>query len=393
MGTKDDDQGNIHPESPGNGGGVQQTGTAEAGPVTVPSPAISPPAKPLVRPFLIGLVFLALGLTLTILLPFINPILLAVILASLVHPVYSRLEKWLGGRKNFAALITVIGTALVIVLPIVLFIMTLVAQASEYVVLVTDWVESGGVKELLNHPFPARFSDWLRLHVTGFKGEVDLAESLLQLSRRGSATILEKGAGLIGTAVDLIADFFVMIFLLFFLVRDGRSLVQSVKDIAPLREEQENRILSKIRLVARATLLGTFVTALLQGLTGGIGMSIVGIPGVFWGTLMGIASLIPVVGTGAIGIPAVGYLLISGRWQAALFLGIWLTLLVGTIDNFLRPILMHGKAEMSTFVLFLGIIGGLAMFGLPGLLYGPLIMGFTAVMLYIFRIEYAPHWR
>jgi predicted PurR-regulated permease PerM len=350
-------------------------------------------SQPLVKAFMLALVLLALGLSLAILLPFINPILLAIILASLVHPVFTRIERRMPGRRNTAALITVIGTALVIVLPVLIFLLTLVSQAAAYVQFLTGWIESGGLKELLNHQWLVYAGNWVRLHITGYGGGSDMSQAILTMSQKSSAVLLEKGAGLVGNAINIVASFFIMLFLLFYLVRDGRSLLRSLKDLVPLREEQENRIISKIRLVARATLLGTFVTALIQGIAGGIGLSIVGIPGVFWGTVLGIASLVPVIGTGLVGIPAVVYLLLAGRWQAAIFLGLWMALIVGTIDNYVRPVLMHERVEMSTFFVFLGIIGGLALFGIPGLLYGPLIMGFAAVMLYIFRVEYAPYWR
>jgi predicted PurR-regulated permease PerM len=372
---------------------AQQDNTEPCRPEPAPPVVTNTNSQPLVKAFMLALVLLALGLSLAILLPFINPILLAIILASLVHPIFAWIERRMPGRRNTAALITVLGTALVIIVPVLLFLLTLASQAAAYVQFLTGWIESGGLKELLNHQWISYAGHWVRLHIVGFGEDTDMSQAILAMSQKSSTVLLEKGAGLVGNAINLVASFFIMLFLLFYLVRDGRSLLKSLKDMVPLREEQENRIFAKIRLVARATLLGTFVTALIQGLTGGIGLSIVGIPGVFWGTVLGIASLVPVIGTGLVGIPAVVYLLLAGRWKAAIFLGLWMALIVGTIDNYVRPILMHEGAEMSTFFVFLGIIGGLALFGIPGLLYGPLIMGFAAVMLYIFRVEYAPYWR
>ena len=161
-----------------------------------------------------------------------------------------------------------------------------------------------------------------------------------------------------------------------------------MRALSPLRDEQEERIIHIMKDVGRSVLLGSFLTALCQGLAGGIGLAIVGIPAFFWGSLMGFASLIPFVGMALIWVPAVGYLALMGRWKAALFLFLWCTLLVGMIDNFLRPFLMRGEGKMSPFYVFLAIIGGVTYFGLPGILYGPLILAFARVMLFIYKVEY-----
>jgi predicted PurR-regulated permease PerM len=182
--------------------------------------------------------------------------------------------------------------------------------------------------------------------------------------------------------------FFVMIFLAFYLVRDGEDMLRGIRDLSPLREDQENRILDKIKAVARSALLGNFMTAVCQGLVGGVGLAIVGIPAILWGTLMGFSSLIPIVGTSIVWIPAVAYLLLLGRWRSAIFLALWSIVLGSTIDNFLRPFLMRGQAKMSPFYIFLAIIGGISCFGVVGILYGPLILGFATVMLYIYQVEY-----
>jgi predicted PurR-regulated permease PerM len=128
----------------------------------------------------------------------------------------------------------------------------------------------------------------------------------------------------------------------------------------------------------------------LQGIVGGIGLALAGIPGVFWGAVMGFTSLIPVVGTGLVWVPAAGYLMLAGRWKAAVFLVLWSIMLVSSIDSFLKPFLMRGPERLSPFYVFLAVMGGLQYFGLPGLLYGPLVLGFAAVILYIYQEEFRP---
>jgi predicted PurR-regulated permease PerM len=165
-------------------------------------------------------------------------------------------------------------------------------------------------------------------------------------------------------------------------------MVERGRYFSPLRKDQEDRILTGVRVVAKSVLLGTFLTALCQGLVGGIGLALVGIPGLFWGTVMGFSSLIPLIGTALVWVPAAVYLVLLGKMKAAAFLAVWCVVLVGSIDNFLRPFLMRGEAKMSTFYIFLAIVGGVQYFGLTGILYGPLILSFAMIMLYIYGVEY-----
>jgi len=188
----------------------------------------------------------------------------------------------------------------------------------------------------------------------------------------------------------LLSQFLIMFFVMFYLVRDGADLLKTLKVLSPLREDQEDRILARVRGVSRSVFLGSFVTAILQGIVGGIGLAIAGIPGLFWGAVMGFTSLIPVVGTALVWVPAAGYLVLAGHWKAAVFLILWSIVLVSSIDSFLKPFLMRGPGGLSPFYVFLAVMGGLQYFGLPGLLYGPLVLGFAAVILYIYEEEFRP---
>lgn len=195
-------------------------------------------------------------------------------------------------------------------------------------------------------------------------------------------------AGLLKDVAWMVAHFFVLIFVSFYIIRDGQRMLAAIKGLSPLRDEQESRIVDKVQDVVRVTVMGNLLTALCQGIVGGIGLAIVGLPPLFWGTVMAFSSLIPVVGTALVWTPAAGCLALAGRWVSAAFLAIWGIVAVGSVDNFLRPFLMRGKGGMSPFYIFLAIIGGIQLFGLMGILYGPLILGFATVMLYIYQLEY-----
>jgi predicted PurR-regulated permease PerM len=179
-----------------------------------------------------------------------------------------------------------------------------------------------------------------------------------------------------------------MIFVAFYLVRDGGEMVSGIRYYIPLRVEQEDRIINGIRVVTKSVLLGTFLTAVCQGLVGGIALAILGFPGLFWGTMTALASLIPLVGGYLIWVPIALYLLLLGEVKSAVLLAIWSTVASGIIDNFVRPLLMKGKSKMSPFYIFLAILGGVQYFGLKGILYGPLILSFAMIMLFIYGVEY-----
>jgi predicted PurR-regulated permease PerM len=222
------------------------------------------------------------------------------------------------------------------------------------------------------------------LDVKNFK----IDQSLLKLSGTISKWLLNQGGSLVGNITAIIAKFSLMIFVFFFLIRDSRELVKSVLHLSPLSASQEDQIIEKVKSVASSALLGTFVTALAQGTAGAVAFWIAGLPGLFWGIMMAFASLVPIVGTMLIWGPAAVYLLLAGKWGYALFIVLWCAIVVGTIDQVVRPLFMKGSADMSTMLIFFAILGGINYFGLLGLLYGPLIFGLTMVLLYIYQLEF-----
>ncbi|MEZ8386944.1 AI-2E family transporter, partial [Vibrio splendidus] len=179
-----------------------------------------------------------------------------------------------------------------------------------------------------------------------------------------------------------------MLFVLFFLLRDHDKIISVVRHILPLSRSQEDKLLTEIEQVSKSAVMGSFLTAIAQGFAGGLGMWIAGFPGLFWGTMMGFASFIPVVGTALIWIPAATYLFLTGDTTWAIFLTVYCVAIVGSIDNLLRPLLMQGSAGMNTLMIFFSLLGGIQLFGLIGLIYGPLIFAITIVLFNIYDEEF-----
>jgi len=341
------------------------------------------------RAFLIVVLVISFYLAYLILFPFVHTLVLAIVLASIFNPLQIYLEQRLRGRKNLAALIIVLIITFVIAIPVFIFISTLVAQGLDTVNKTNDWVRAGKLQELVEDP---RINEYLARLQQRFSflefNKTDIANNLLSLSKNIGQFLLGKVASILSNVLTLVAHFFVMIFIVFYLVRDGAEMVSGIRYYTPLRPEQKDRIINGIRVVTKSVLLGTFITAICQGLAGGTALQILGFPGLFWGTMIAFSSLIPIVGTYLIWVPIALYLALMGQVKSAVFLSVWSALLSAIIENFVRPFLMKGKSKMSPFYIFLAILGGVQYFGLIGILYGPLILSFAMIMLFIYGVEY-----
>ncbi|SPF48656.1 conserved membrane hypothetical protein [Syntrophobacter sp. SbD1] len=341
------------------------------------------------RAFLLAVLAVSFYLAYLILFPFIDTVILAIVLASIFNPVQLYLERRFNGRKNLAALVIVLIITFVIAIPVFVFTSTLVTQGLDTVNKTNDWVREGKLQQLSQDP---RINEYLAKLHERFPfldvNKTDITNDLLSLSKSIGQFLLGKVASILSNVASLVAHFFVMIFVAFYLVRDGMEMVSSIRFFIPLRVDQEDRIINGIRVVAKSVLLGTFLTAICQGLAGGIALQILGFPGLFWGTMMGLVSLIPIVGTSLVWLPITIYLILLGQVNSGVFLSVWSIVSSAIIENFLRPFLMKGKSKMSPFYIFLAILGGVQYFGLKGILYGPLILSFAMIMLFIYGVEY-----
>ncbi len=340
--------------------------------------------------FLIGLLLFGLYLAYRLLAPFLNTLILSVVFAAICYPLYSRLCQVLGvrGKRSIAASLMLILVALLVILPLIIFVTGLIPQARQSINAVTQWISGAHLDDLFNAHLTPVFS-WLQEHAPflnvtpeGIKGY------LVNFSRSLGQNLFAFSTGLVGRALNFSLHFLLFLLAIFFFLKDGAAVLERIKFLSPLREEQEERIIQNLRKVSRAVLVGGFFVAALQGFVGGLGLAFVGIPALFWGTLMAFASLVPVLGTGLVWVPAVIILCLGGEWKSALFLTLWCGVLVTSIDSFLRPLLMRDASGIPLLFLFLAILGGLQAFGVFGLLYGPLILTFAVAMLNIYGEEY-----
>lgn len=223
--------------------------------------------------------------------------------------------------------------------------------------------------------------DWLPFH-----GQIDaLRPQIMQklgelASNIGGLLIAGLSAATKGTAGFFI-DLFVMLYAMLFFLKEGVSIREKALRLTPLARDAQERLLEKGLSVTRTTLKGILIIGVIQGLLGGVAFAVVGLQGAaFWGAVMAVASVIPSIGTALVWVPAVVFLMLSGAPWPALGLGLWCALVVGSVDNLLRPVLVGNDTKMPDILILISTFGGLAMFGIAGLIIGPVIAALCVTM-------------
>ncbi len=342
------------------------------------------------RLVLLALLFSFLYLVFLIFRPYLGTLIFATVLTSVCYPIHRRILQRCKDRQNLAAFLTATLLVIIVVVPLVSFSAALIQQGAESFEQVNAWLKAGNLDRVLSWKGIQPLSQMVDQQLTRLGLEhLNLRKIFLDASAALGHVVLTWGKEFLGNITGLAVRFLLLIVLVFYLFRDGQNLLERLKHLSPLSGEQEEGLIQRVRALSRSVVMANGATAAAQGFAGGIGLWISGIPPLFWGTVMAFTSLIPAVGTAVVWVPAVGYLLVVGSWGKALFLAVWCVVVVGSIDNFLRPFLMKGEGGISSIYLFFAILGGIHLFGIVGILYGPLILGVTAILLYLYELEYS----
>jgi predicted PurR-regulated permease PerM len=315
--------------------------------------------------------------------PFFGPLYWAFLLGFLLFPLNRWVRGRMGGRNGAAALLLTLAVTVGIMVPAGIATALFARQAVELgqgLAERADEYKVSGVEDVLALPVIGRVLEWLEQRLSLDPARV--RQAAVEAVQNAIHFLLTHGrAALFGT-LGFIADFFVTLFVLFFLFRDGDAIVHRVKRLIPFDEKRKETLARRLEDVTRAVFYGTVVTAIAQGILLGLGFWISGLPSpVVFGALAAVASFIPFVGTGLIWVPAVIYLFVQGVVWKVIFLAVWSFLVVGSADNFLRPLLVSGRAQIGTLSVFFGVLGGLAAFGFIGLFLGPVILAFVLALI------------
>ena len=340
---------------------------------------------------LVLLIFLAISLYACYWLvkPFMQPIILAILIGMLSFPAHMRLVGALRGRHSVSALISCLVLSLVFLIPTLLLLVAVLKQGVSYSVVVREWATLDNIHQLVAHPWVVQVHSRLLEVLPPGSLEVDaIRAKALSLAGEMGRSFAGVSTSMLGSLTRFMINFLLLLFVLFFVLRDHDKLIAFIRHALPLSRSQEDILFKEVKDVSKSALLGSLLTALTQGIVGGFGLWLAGFPGVFWGVVMAFASLIPFVGTALIWVPAALYLAVTGEIEWAGFMLLWGALVVGSIDNFLRPLFMQGSS-MSTVVVFFSLIGGLQVFGLMGLIYGPLVFAVALVLFKIYEKEFS----
>lgn len=304
-----------------------------------------------------GLALLAL-LLYRILEPFFAPLAWAIFLGFLLQAPQARLTGWLRGRDSVAATLLTMLVLLLFLGPLTALAVAFARQAAGLAGLLQHWLEQHqgqGLPQLADLPVLGRAFAWLNQYTS-----ISSAEAQAWLLE-GARRLLEQLAALGGTAflgaVGTVLSFTVMMFLLFFFVRDGRAMARAAINLVPLAATRRDELRDRLAAVTHAVVAGTVVTAATQGLLLGIGFAVVGLPApVVFGVIGAVLSVVPFGGTALVWVPAVGVLLFQDHYGAAIALAV-IGLLVSAVDNFLKPLLISGRAVVPTLAVFIGVLG------------------------------------
>ena len=301
---------------------------------------------------------------------FLMVIFLAALFSALAMPVFSRFERWFKLGKSLSAAMTMLIMLLIVVLPLATLLGVVAKQAIRISRLAVPWVK----QQILE---PAAFDQQLR--TLSFYPEIGLyREEILQkageLASTTGSMLFNTISSVTYSAVNDLFLIFTFLYTMFFFLRDGRLLLAKMLSWLPLTNSDQYRLLDKFLSVTRATIKGNMVVGIVQGTLAGLALHLAGIDSaIFWGTLMSLISVVPVLGPPIVWVPAVIYLAATGQYPQAIGVLLFCSIVVGHIDNILRPILIGRDTQMHELLIFFGTLGGIGMFGLFGFIIGPIV--------------------
>ena len=353
-----------------------------------------PRAEPLTNPapsaerkffvLLLAAVTLAFG---WILLPFFGAVFWGAVLAIVFAPLFRRFAVSMGGRRTLAALATLAVIVLIVILPLALIGVALVDEATT----VFQRLRSGELNFALYFQqivgaLPSWASGWLDR--VGLNNLAALQLKFTTALTQGSQLIAQRALDIGQNTLEIVTSFFVAMYLLFFLLRDGGSLARMVRDAIPLAPAHKRDLFAKFTTVIRATVKGNILVAVAQGALGGLAFWFLDVHApVLWAALMAFLSLLPAIGAALIWLPVALYLLATGAVWQGIGLIVFGVVVIGLVDNLLRPLLVGKDTKMPDYVVLMSTLGGMAVFGLSGFVIGPVIAAMFIAVWHLFTLQ------
>lgn len=339
---------------------------------------------------LLFLVILISALFLSMIHQFLMAIFMAGLFSALVMPAHRLIAKKLGGRETLASILTILAIIFLVLTPLTLIITLVVAQAIEIGQSVTPWVQT-----FINEP----------TIITNYLEKIPFYQQILpyrdiivqkagELVGALSAFLIDSLSSFTRITIGAIFSSIIMLYVMFYFLTMGNLLLEKILFFLPLDDFNERLLLNRFTSVTRATIKGTLIIGIMQGTICGIAFAIAGIEGpVFWGSVMAVMSIVPALGTAIIWFPALVILGLTGNFVGVFILLILCGLIAGNLDNIVRPRLVGKDTEMHDLFVLFGTLGGISMFGLLGIIIGPIVAALFITIWEIYGVafkEYLP---
>lgn len=320
---------------------------------------------------------------------FLYVLMFAVVTVVVTWPVYQAMLARVGHRRPLAALLTMLVLFVLVFGPIIALIAVFVSQAAVVVQRGVAWVQTGGLTTLMTS-VQADLIPQVEEYIEGLTGrDHDIARSITGPLQSGLLAVLEGvGSGvpqLIGVTASVAINLVIFLFAVITLYMEGPAVLRVVKNLSPMDDAYDDQLFSVFHQFANNMVIGSLVTAALQGLVAAIGYAIGGADNiVFLGIVTAFGAFIPLVGTALVWIPVTIYVATSQGLGWAVFVALWSLIVTGTIDNIVKPLFLRGGTNIHPLLIFLGVFGGLSWMGVPGVLVGPVIVAFFLALYTIY---------
>lgn len=321
-------------------------------------------------------------LTYRILQPFLNAVAWAVIFSIVFYPVYAFLLKYLR-FKFISSTLTLLIIILIVLGPLTYLSFILASEIGDFVETINkDTIDS--IRDVFTNTKITRLFDKVQSY-TGMEG-IDISDILAEnIKKIGNGMVNSLSTG-ITNITGVLIDFILMLFTVFFLLKDGPGFLSRIRGYLPFSEEDKERLISRVKDMIISTVYGGVVVAIIQGTSGGIAFYLLGIKSpVLWGTAMSVLSFLPMLGTFSIWGPASGYLFIHGMYVKGVILLLIGFFIISMVDNILKPLIISGRTKMPTLAVFFSVLGGIKLFGFIGFIMGPLVLVLFVSVFEIFR--------
>jgi len=307
-----------------------------------------------------------------LLLPFVSVIILGAVVTGIFNPVYIFLRRKI--NPTFSSLLTCALVFFILFIPTLFFVGILSKEAYGLYLMGKGAVISDQVKSILE---TSTILEKINLFLSNFNIEItgtELNKGISELGKVVGLFLYQQASSIASNVLNFFVYFFFMLLVIYYLLIDGDRLVSFIIDLSPLPQEQDEKLIQKFKDMAGAILIGNGLCGMIQGVAGGLVFSLFGLKSAFlWGVIMGLLAFLPIIGVGAVFIPAAVFLIFKGRIAVGIFFIVFYVLLSGGVEYLLKPKLVGKRVKMHPLLVFLSIIGGLQVFGILGIIYGPLV--------------------